>query len=90
MNTNKINIDEITKLCNEITLLAENYRNTGDQLFEISTACTKEVISMGDDKIQEQIDEVALILKNTYLQVLTTINQIKTESIRKTRVEELD
>lgn len=88
MNNHKINIDEITKLCNEITILSENYRNAGDNLFEISTVCTKEVISMGEDKIQEQIDDVALVLKNTYLQILTTVNQIKSEAIRVSRIEE--
>lgn len=88
MNNTKINIDEITRLCNEITILSEGYRNAGDNLFTISTACTKDVISMGEDKIQEQIDDVALVLKNTYLQVLTTINQIKSEAIRASRIEE--
>lgn len=88
MNNHKINIEEVTRLCNEIAVLSENYRNAGDNLFEISTACTKEVISMDDDKVQEQIDDVALVLKNTYLQILTTINQIKSEAIRASRIEE--
>lgn len=88
MNNHKINIEEVTRLCNEIAVLSENYRNAGDNLFEISTACTKEVISMDDDKVQKQIDDVALVLKNTYLQILTTINQIKSEAIRASRIEE--
>lgn len=87
MNSNKINTEEITTKCNEIVTLAENYRDIGDRLFEISTCCTPEVLSVGNEKIQEKIDEVALLLKSTYLQVLLTANQVKTEAIKANRIE---
>lgn len=82
----EIRVEEITKKCNEIVLLAEQFRNVGDKLFEISTACTEEVISMEGDRFQEKIDEVALSLKNTYLQVLTITNQVKQEAIKNSRM----
>lgn len=82
----QIKVEEITKKCNEITLLAEHFHNVGDKLFEISTACTEEVISMDGDKFQEKIDEVALSLKNTYLQILTITTQIKQEALKQNKI----
>lgn len=82
----QIKVEEITQKCNEIIILAEQFHNAGDRLFEISTSCTEEVISMEGDRFQEKIDEVALSLKNTYLQILTITNQIKQEALKKNKI----